>query len=354
MRALSIVALAFGLLVAAGLAPVGHGVAQEAGGPSGVVHRISASQPRDFGYFPGDIITREVFVAVDGAYRLQPASIPTAGALNYWLDLKDVAVKEDEAKGERRYLITLTYQTFYVPLEVKRRNLPGFTLQFASEESDRAAREGTAEEAQDAAEGETGKDEAAVAEPPAAQPMASAHIPQWSFLMSPLREIQSTEPPEGPAGFLKPDRRPEPLDLERLTVFFATSGMAAALFLVVLAHHYAWGPFRHRPSRPFTVAARRIKARLRAGADAENYRGALLALHRAFDETAGHRVFAEDMPAFLEEHGDLRSHAEEIGRFYEASRLAFFKGDSDAARSIMPLPDISALAGTLGSLERRS
>ncbi|MFD0987879.1 nonribosomal peptide synthetase MxaA [Methyloligella solikamskensis] len=338
MRRLCGLALALGILAIACIGPADPGRAQEEVGISGVVHAIRASQPRDFGYFPGDIITREIYVAVDKGYHLQDASVPPEGPLNYWLDLRTVKVKTEESGAERRYLITLTYQTFYVPLEVKRRDLPGFTLQFAAEK-------GAGETADDEVGDEQAGDE---------QAMATAHIPSWSFLMSPLREIQTQEPPEGPVGFLKPDRAPKPLNVERLALFFALSGFAVALFAVLLAHHYAWGPFRSRPSRPFTVAARQINAQKRGGADADHYRASLLALHRAFDTTAGHRVFAEDVPAFLDKHPAFGKYASEIERFYEASRQAFFKGDTQAASAVMPLVDIASLAGKLGAMERRS
>ncbi len=352
MKRLSILLAGFGLLALLAIVSKTPVAAQEEG-VSGVIHAIRASQPRDFGYFPGDVITREIYVAVDDAYHLQDASVPQKGALSYWLDLRSVKVKSDEAAGERRYLITLTYQTFYVPLEVKRRDLPGFTLQFASDQS------AEDENAEALAGNETAADERAPDEAPGEAPapadaVASANIPSWTFLMSPLREIQTPEPPEGPVGFLKADRPPNPLDLDRLTLLFAVSGFAAALLLVLLAHHYAWGPFRARPTRPFTVAARTVHTKARGSGSDEAYRQALLALHRAFDETAGHRVFAEDVAVFLDEHPVFRAHAEEIDRFFDASRLAYFKADIDAARAAMPLPDIAKLAGKLGAAERRS
>ncbi len=346
MRRFSILALALGLIAFLPTVPVR---AQEEG-VSGVIHAIRASQPRDFGYFPGDVITREIYVAVDDAYHLQDASVPRKGALNYWLDLRSVKVKSDEAAGERRYLITLTYQTFYVPLEVKRRDLPGFALQFAPGDTEDGADIDTEAPADAGPAGEEAANEVS----PRDEAMATAHIPSWTFLMSPLREIQTPEPPEGPVGFLKPDRAPQPLDLGRLTLLFAVSGLAAALFLVLLAHHYAWGPFRSRPARPFTVASRTVKAKARGRGDDQAYTEALLALHRAFDETAGHRVFAEDAAGFLEQNATFKPHADEISRFYEASRLAFFKGDVAAARAVMSLPDLAALAGKLGAAERRS
>ncbi|ODA66663.1 MxaA protein [Methyloligella halotolerans] len=328
MRRLHDIALGLMLLVIAGMAAPPIAVHAEEG-VSGVVHAIRDSHPRDFGYFPGDTITREIYLAIDDGYHLQDASVPAEGALNYWLDLRQVKVKSDEDGGERRYLITLTYQTFYVPLEVKRRNLPGFTLQFAPTGAEQGGEEDDGS-------------------------MATAHIPQWSFLMSPLREIQTAEPPEGPVGFLKPDRAPQLLKIKRITILLAISAIAVALFLVLLAHHYAWGPFRQRAARPFTVAARQIGSRKRHADDPEAYRGALLDLHRAFDATAGHRVFAEDAPGFLAEHPGFQSRQAEVGRFYGASRLAFFKSDLEAARSAMPLRDLSSLASQLGAMERRS
>jgi mxaA protein len=77
---------------------------------------VRTVEPRGFGYFVGDIFRREVELVVPEAYRLDKASAPAPGRLNYWLDLRAVDLSETNASGARRYRLSLDYQTFYVPL----------------------------------------------------------------------------------------------------------------------------------------------------------------------------------------------------------------------------------------------
>ncbi|MEG6509034.1 nonribosomal peptide synthetase MxaA [Methyloligella sp. 2.7D] len=309
--------------VVSGFVP-GGAVAQDQAAPEETVspvRSVRVSEPRDFGYFPGDLIRREIYIAIDSAYKLQPASQPAAGPLDYWLDLNSVELKEAESGGVRRYRLTLDYQSFYVPLEVKRRRLPGFTLDFVAEGGEKAA--------------------------------AAANIPPWSFLMSPLREIEASERPDEPAGFLKPDRAPRLNDTRPWQIGLGASLTVVLLGLLLLAYHYARWPFHKRAARPFTEGARAIRIYLRKPDRPESYRGGLLALHRAFDNAAGRRLFAEDMPGFLRSHAAYAPYDAEIDRFFESSRQVFFNDDLPGAKQHMPLKAIAALGDKLGAAERR-
>ncbi len=277
--------------------------------------------PRGFGHVIGDTLTLAAEIALDAPFVLDSASLPTPRALNYWLDLRDVRVKDHGVSaGEHRYTLELDYQSFYAPLEPRRLTIPAVAL-FAVDGERRVPVE----------------------------------VPAWSFLMSPLREIVATGP--GPAMALRPDIAPRPLPTAPLVRGLALALGAAVLALLLLAWQMGWGPFGRRRARPFARAARAIPATLAApqgdpALAASRYTRALQALHRAFDATDGKGVFAEDLPGFFERHAAFRAAEVEVRRLFEASRRAFFGADPAGAQRELPPAELVALAHLLRAVER--
>lgn len=290
------------------------------------VRAVDLYAPRAFGYVIGDTIAHRVEIELDAPYRLDPASLPQPRPLDYWLELKDVRVEDHGPNGSvRRYTIDVVYQTFYAPLEPKRLDIPALSLAAAD-----------------------GERRGAIA------------VPAWSFLMSPLREVVATGP--GQAMALRPDLPPRPIPTARTLHALAASSTIALLALAALAWRMAWWPFNRRPGRPFAQAARTVRAALDrpspAASSSPAYRAALLALHRAFDATAGKGVFAEDLPGFFDTHPDFRAVESEVRRLFAASRHVFFGGDvfffGDAVGTAGKLPpeDLLALSRRLRAVER--
>jgi mxaA protein len=278
---------------------------------------LSIVEPRGFGYFVGDVFQREIDVTVAEPYRLDKASVPAPGRLNYWLDLRAVDLTETGASGARHYRLRLDYQTFYVPLSPAPLTVPPFTL--------RASAQG----------------ESAV----------ETEVPPFTFVMAPLREVAPEKPEEGPSGYLKPDAVPRPLGTLNARIALGIGGAISALALLLLAHHYAWWPFRARAERPFTQAARAIDKQLAQDAGLAAYRAGLLDLHRAFDKAAGHRLLAEDVPDFLASHGEFRPLKEDITRFFATSRQVFFANDLEGAARAMPFEAVASFGARLGAAE---
>ena len=276
-------------------------------------------EPRSFGYLVGDVFSREVEIFAAEPYRLEPSSLPAPGRQAYWLDLKSVDLTEKGATGGRRYRLVLTYQTFYVALQPTRLVVPGATLKFT---------DGTQS--------------------------VEAEVPAWSFVMAAMREIAPEKPEEGPVGYMQPDALPTLIGTSRERIVFGIAAGGALLSLLLLAYHQAWWPFRARPSRPFTNAARVISHRAAAKRDQDAYRASLLDLHRAFDVSAGRRVLAEDVPIFLAGHEIFKPLAPDISRFFASSRRAFFGNDLTGAAEDMPLADVATLGKRLGEAERRA
>lgn len=290
--------------------------AAEAVPPDIVLTRI---EPRSFGYFAGDVFHREIDVTVADPYRLDKASLPAPGRLNYWLYLRGVTLDEESASGKKRYRIGLDYQNFYVALQPTRLAVPGMTLKFT---------DGTNS--------------------------ADAEVPPLSVVVAALREIQPEKPEEGPQGYLRPNAVPGFVKTGRMATWFGLSLAGLLLGIGFLAYHNAWWPFRARPSRPFTRAARAIGPRARRSDSPDAYRTSLIDLHRAFDASAGRRVLAEDVPEFLDDHAAFRPLGGEIAKFFASSRQAFFGNDVAGAEHALPFASLADLSTRLGEAERRS
>lgn len=291
---------------------------------SGVARAETATvrvvEPRAVGYFIGDVLRRDVTVDVPEGAQIDPASIPRPGPLNYWLELKSLDIDEHVRGGRKHYRIRLAYQTFYAPLEPRKLEIPEMRFRVLQ-----SKRENT-----------------------------QAVVPSWSFISSPLREIIPEKSDDG--GSAQQLRADAPVSLSSATVErsgMAIAGAIAFVALLLLARHLAIWPFHRRRRRPFTRAMRMVRREAaKAGGQSANYRLALLALHRAFDDAAQRRVLAEDLESFLIAHPEFERLRPDIESFFRASRRAFFADDMLGGRAELPLSDLANFATSMSECER--
>ena len=279
---------------------------------------VATAEPRSFGYFVGDLLTREVEVTVAEPFQLEKASQPVPRRLSYWLDLKSVAIDQTKEDGRTRYRMKLVYQTFYVPISPTLRILPAQTLRFSA-----------------------GPD------------VLTAEIPSFSFVMAPLREVKPEMPVEGPEGYLRPDIIPDVRSTRHSRIGVGLGMLAVFIALALYAYYAAWWPFQRRPARPFTQTVRTLRD-LERHRPRNAYRSALLDLHRAFDAAAEKRLLAEDVPQFLSAHAQFHPLAREIEQFFAASRQVFFGDDASGAAETMPLSAVASLCQRLALAERKA
>lgn len=296
------------LLMAAGLLCFSQGSLAQ-------IHSTVIDPPRPAGWMVADVIPMRIKVAVDASHPLQLASLPPRGALNYWLDLRDVRVQERNHQGLTHYVIDLDYQTFYVPLDVQVREIPPLTLTF-------------------------GQGEAAV----------STTVAAWPFTVSPLRGISL----HGPSRQLvpEPDAVQSLLSQRTAAAITATATGFLVLTLGFLARHYSVWPFHQRPERPFSKALRGVHAARREGS-AQAYRQALRRVHRAFDATAHQPVLADDLERFIEHHPRFAPLHGRAILFFQVSREAFFLDDDAQAIAKLPWQSLTKMAQQLAAAERR-
>lgn len=278
------------------------------------IERFDFLTPRPFGYLIGDVIRHEIQLDVKKPYALQKGSIPTAGNLNYWLELRNVAVEEIEQQAANRYRILLAYQTFYAPIGVKALSIPAFRIVLSGPDH------------------------------------LDVPIPAWEFTMSPLRELAVRT--GGGREYLRPDARPRPIDTRghgiRLSLFAAA---AAATLLYTL---WRYGPWPGRRRKPFASASRELRRLRGEPVDPVGYQQALRRVHQAFNETAGVPVFACALGRFLSEHPTFLPLKAEIKVFFDRSRRIFFAEGADVEMERYPLHALEQLCRRCHECEQAS
>lgn len=272
----------------------------------GAVHM---TEPRGFGHFVGDIIQRTAEVEVADGETFVGASLPQTGQLAYWLELKDVEQAASARNG--RLSLKLTYQLFYVPIDTHKVKIPASNVEVKSTAGSRIVT-----------------------------------IPAVTFLISPIREIYPEKSGETSETFLKADAPAEYLGTGGARTAALISALATAVSLMLFARHRAWWPFHTRPGRPFTTAERMI------GDHRQNYGAALIALHRAFDQSRGERLLAADLDGFFMQRPEQGTTRQQAERFFHASQTYFFAGDVVAAEAALPRSVLDDLAGDLAANER--
>jgi mxaA protein len=288
------------------LLPLAHFAS--AAGEASAVHM---TEPRGFGHFVGDLIERNAEFEVSDGETFVPASLPQPGQLAYWLELRSAEIGQRSRAGRRTITLQLTYQLFYVPIDTRKVRIPPTNIALKGPQGTRVAT-----------------------------------IPAFTFLISPIREIYPEKSGETTATFLKDDARAEYIRTAPVRTAAAGSALTAALALALLAFHLAWWPFHKRAGRPFTEAQRVVTDHR------ECYPALLLALHRAFDRSQGHRLLAADVEGFLDVRQEHAAARDAIERFFKASQTYFFAGDAVAAEAAMPRSSLEQLAARLAKNER--
>ena len=281
------------------------------------VRSVHTLEPRAFGYFLGDTLERTVEIETGAEDEIVAASLPRIGASNYWLELRSLDLSSTREGDARIHRLRLTYQTFYAPIDPKKVTIPATEITIR---------------------GPAGSE--------------TATVPSFTFLTSPIREIFPEKSGETAETFLRPDATPGLRRSGNLrSAALALAALSGAL-LLLLARDMAWWPFSRRPARPFSRAAREIGQAFAKESNGAAYKSALLALHRAFDSTAGQRLLASDVETFLAAHPEYNRNHAEVARFFAASRAVFFGEAQREGEIEFPPADLKGLVATLARQER--
>ncbi len=251
---------------------------------------LQQDQGRSYGIMVGDMIHHRFLVEVKAPFSVIQSSLPQAGELTYWLELRDVSVSSKESDDTTLYLIDLKYQTFYAPLDVRSLNIPAITLDFSAGEQ-----------------------------------RAQLRLPDWDFTMSPIKEIT----PSGVgnendvAAFMKAAIAPRNHALGELKQRAIVLTLAAAVTVILLL--WINGLLPKLGQSPFTYAAKQIRRRKRGGLKSnDDYLACLQAVHQAINRRARTTVFASQLDDFLIQFPQFGGLRQELSHFFQQSRAAFF------------------------------
>lgn len=298
------------LLLLWALAPAIHAA------DSAVVLRLERSIERPFGHMLGDLLHTEVLIELAPPWRLDVASLGAPGARDYWVDLIEQSVQEQVLDDRHRYVIRQTYQTFYFSREAKALEVPPPSVRLIG----------------------------------AGDPLMVA-FPPLEFTTSPIHETAGLRRDEQ-GYYMRPDAAPPLRDPEPHRQLAFAYGLTALLPALFLAWRAGW--FSRR-LRPFARAWRAVRRQPRDGTSPAALREAMLHLHRAIDDTAGHPVFLADLPRFLESFPVYEGTRPGLEGFYADSRSVFFGArDEVMQRAAERLRALRELLARLARLESRA
>lgn len=266
-----------GLLAWLLLAPAGLLAAEQA--PT-----AQAQAPRAYGYFVGDVVQQRVQLELPGGWALDLQALPRSRRPGQALELRQALLQGRE--------LLLEYQVFAAPAELRLLELP--TLQL------RLQGPGGAEH--------------------------TLRVEGSPLLVAPLLPAQPS--PRTGLGELRPDQ-PLPLPAtqghaQRLLLY-----AAAALLLGLLWWQLKYGlPYSRRRQQPFAQAARAL--RHLGGPPEAQGQAAFRLLHEALNRSAGQVLFAEGLPAFLQQRPAFAPLQAELQEFFRRSEQAFFAGSAPA------------------------
>jgi mxaA protein len=247
---------------------------------------VSASEPRAFGYQVGDVVERSVSVFVPAGLVLDESSLPRAGARGKAIELQNVLRRSAAEQGGTRHELTLRYQVFLSPPEVRTLEIAPFVLHFTGQPRDQDVR-----------------------------------VEAWPLTVSPLMPVDAS--PRHGLGELRPDQPPPLIDTRPGRYRLMAYGVVLLLLLGYLAQVYLGLPWWAQRHRPFAKAWR-VLGHLPANAPASEWRAAFQRVHGALNQTAGEVLFEHSVDRFVAaqpRYGGLRA---ELVEFFQRSRCEFF------------------------------
>ena len=248
-----------------------------------------ADEPRAFGWQVGDVLSRSVSIDVPEGLTLDDRSLPQAGGHGLSFELRRATWAAAPRDGARRHRLTLTYQIFRSPPEVRTLELPPVTLRFEGR--------------------------------PRAQDL---RIDAWPVTVAPLVPVEVS--PRRGLGEMQPDAEPPLVDTSASRIRLQVVGALSLPLLAWLAHVYLGAPWLARRQRPFECAWRALRSQPATAPTRATFRQ----LHEALNRSAGQILFEHGIDDFLAAQPRYAGHCDDLRLFFEHSRREFF-GTAPAA-----------------------
>jgi len=253
-------------------------------------------QPRPFGYVLGDTLTQRSLLESSGRV-FEPAMLPPTERAGLWFARRSARL---ETASGHRWLV-MDYQLINAPQALMMVNLPSVNLKSMS-----------------------GGDQLV--------------IPEWPVSVAPLTPRAAFA--KGGLQELRPDHPAPLIPTAALRERALLSSSASIAVLLIWLGWWALRSARASASQPFARALREIKL----GDD--DREAAWVAMHRAFDRTAGRTVQLSTLPLLFEQAPHFGPQRAAIEQFFEASSRRFFSGHRAGA-------SLRELCTSLRAIERQ-
>jgi len=240
---------------------------------------VERTTPPAFGYTVGSLIRHRIDVFTPHPWRLETARLPAAGPLSDWLEIRKLTWRQEEQADGLHYSIQITYQIFPSLPEPGRLAVPELTLAFVHPQ----------------------------------RPPLLRRLPPWTFTAAPLIPGKLAD------HLPQPLWQPGPRNLKRHWHRLGWLGGGILFTLTLLAWRQRWLPWQRTPFR-------RALAAIRTAMRDRDPQSAVLAFHRALNQTAGYALFQDRLERFLRQHPQFRPLEAELERFFRTSRKLFFQG----------------------------
>ena len=248
---------------------------------------IERSDPRLFAYQLGDVIGERVLIRLAGGYSLDPQSLPRAGKRSGWFMIRSAQVLSSTpySDGTSGVQLLIEVQLVNSPKTARALTVPPIALHFKGPE----AREET--------------------------------IPGLTIDAVPLGtgEVRTGLPD------IREPRAPARISLDTERGRLRWSLWLAAAFAAWFAVAMVFRRLGPKPQRPYADAARDLRTLLKSSETLEGARAAVQRVHRAFDQSAGHRLFGEGVPAYCARMGADASLQDRTIAFFALSQTLFFR-----------------------------
>lgn len=256
-------------------------------------------QPRPFGYVLGDTLTQRVLLQ-SGGNSFNPAALPPIERASFWFTRRSSSIQRGE--DGLRWLV-IDYQLVNAPQALMTVALPSMTLKSAAGN-------------------------------------ATLELPEWPISVAPLTPRAAFA--KGGLQELRPDHPAPTLPTLPLRRRMELWSSAFALTIVLWLGWWLVRYLRSGANQPFARARREIR-RVDDGSAP-----AWIAMHRAFDRTAGRALQLSTLPALFKKAPHFEAQRAAIERFYAESNLRFFGVAPGVDHAAVAAPDAAspATAGT--------
>jgi len=253
---------------------------------------IEREDPRLYGYQLGDVITESAYIGLASGYHFDQQSLPKNGKRAGWFMVRASHYSEQAlADGSAIGKLTIDFQLINSPSNIRSLTIPPISLKFKGPQN------------------------------------LVDTLPSLTIDAAPLDtgEVRTGLPDAQPPRPAKLIATGETQALLENLLFLA--GMIGIWLIISLLVQR----FSKRKSKPFALAHRDIRRLSRLLMSIESAQALAQPVHRAFDQTAGYRLFREGVPVFCEQLHTPEELRAMTDAFFETSQRLFFKEETEEA-----------------------